>query len=145
MLCSAQRKESIRHFASRGALDIEGLGDNTVDFLVDLDVLKSPLDLYHLTSDELATFERISEPEPERISNAQKRIDKFAFEQYVLSLEIPHLKKNKLTTFSSNFSPISKLAVASEEEISNVLSDIAQDDAKEFVPFCRKRSKIATI
>lgn len=138
MLCSAQRKESIRHFASRGALDIEGLGDNTVDFLVDLDVLKSPLDLYHLTSDELATFERIGEPNSERISNAQKRIDKFAFERYVLSLEIPHLKKAKLTAFSNKFSPLSKLVAASEEDISSALGDIEKANVKEICTFLQK-------
>lgn len=131
MLCSAQRKESIRHFASRGALDIESLGDNTVNFLVDLDVVKSPLDLYHLTSEDLATFERTGEPNAERITNAQKRIDKFAYEQYVLSLKIPHLKKAKLTTFSNNFSSLPKLACASEEEVSSVLGDIEQPQAKE--------------
>ena len=138
MLCSAQRKESIRHFASRGALDIEGLGDNTVDFLVDLDVLKSPLDLYHLTSDELATFERIGEPNSERISNAQKRIDKFAFERYVLSLEIPHLKKAKLNAFSNKFSPLSKLVAASEEDVLSVLGGIEQTNAKEICSFLQK-------
>ena len=135
MLCSAQRKESIRHFASRGALDIEGLGDNTVDFLVDLDVVKSPLDLYHLSSDELATFERIGEPNPERISSAQKRIDKHAFEQYIRSLEIPHLKKVKLATFSNKLSPLPKLARASEEEVSSVLGDIERPKAKEICAF----------
>lgn len=137
LLCSAQRKESIRHFASRGALDIEGLGDNTVNFLVDLDVVESPLDLYHLTSDELATFERIGEPDSERIASAQKRIDKLAYEQYIHSLEIPHLKKAKLTKFSNIFSTLPKLACASEEEVLGVLSNIEQPQAKEICTFLR--------
>ncbi|MCY3541833.1 MAG: NAD-dependent DNA ligase LigA [Gammaproteobacteria bacterium] len=141
LLCSAQRKESIRHFASRGALDIEGLGDNTVDFLVDLDVVKSPLDLYRLTSDELATFERIGEPSAERITNAQRRIDKLAYEQYVLSLKIPHLKKAKLATFCSKFSPLPKLARTSEEEILDVLKDIEKHEAKEICTFLKTTFK----
>lgn len=138
MLCSAQRKESIRHFASRGALDIEGLGDNTVNFLVDLNVVKSPLDLYHLTSDELATLERIGESNSERIANAQNRIDKLAYEQYLVSLKIPHLKKAKLTTFATNFSPLPKLASASVEKISNVLKDIQQEFVEEICSFLKK-------
>ena len=141
MLCSAQRKESIRHFASRGALDIEGLGDNTVNLLVDLDAIKTPLDLYHLTSDELANFERIGEPNSERITNAQKRVDKFAYERYVLSLEIPHLKKAKLAAFCSKFSPLSKLAHASEEKVLDVLKDIDQHTAKEIRTFLQTRFK----
>lgn len=139
MLCSAQRKEAIRHFASRGALDIEGLGDNTVDFLVNLDVVKSPLDLYHLTADELATFEQIGEPNAERIKNAQQRIDKFAYEKYILSLEIPNLKKAKLATFCNKFSPLPKLARASEEEVMEVLKDIEQHTAKEICTFLHTR------
>ncbi len=135
MLCSAQRKESVRHFASRDALDIEGLGDNTVDFLVDLDVVKSPLDLYCLTSDELASFERIGEPNLERITNARTRIDKLAYEQYVLSLNIPNLKKAKLVTFCNKFSNLPKLARASEEEVMEVLTGIEQHAAKEICTF----------
>ena len=138
MLCSAQRKESIRHFASRGALDIEGLGDNTVNFLVDLNVVKSPLDLYLLTSDDLATFERIGEHNSARIANAQKRIDKLAYEQYLVSLEIPHLKKTKLTTFATNFSSLPKLASASVEKISKVLKDVQQEFVEEICSFLKK-------
>ena len=141
MLCSAQRKESIRHFASRGALDIEGLGDKTVDFLVDLEVVKSPLDLYRLTSDELATFERTGKANSERITNAQKRIDKLAYEQYVLSLKIPHLKRAKLATFCSKFSLLQKLARASENEISSVLGGTEQCEAKDICTFLQTTFK----
>ena len=135
MLCSAQRKESIRHFASRGAMDIEGLGDNTVNFLVDLDAIKTPLDLYRLTSDELATFERVEEPDSARVSTAQERVDKLAYAHYVRTLDIPHLKTAKNTAFCNKFSSIPKLAHASEEEVMEVLKNIEQPAAKEVCTF----------
>ena len=138
MLCSAQHKEAIRHFASKGALDIEGLGDSTVEFLVDLHQIETPLDLYRLTSEKLATLEHVGEPTAARMSNAQERIDKLAFENYVLSLDIPHLKKAKLATFSNNFSSISKLVCATVEEISKVLK-IEQPEAMEISNFLKEK------
>ncbi|MYD45728.1 MAG: NAD-dependent DNA ligase LigA [Gammaproteobacteria bacterium] len=139
MLCSAQRKESIRHFASRGALDIEGLGDNTVNLLVDLDAIETPLDLYQLTSDELATFQRVEEPDSERKANAQKRVDKFAYEQFVHSLEIPHIKRAKLATFCNKFSSLPKLVLATKEEVLDSLKDLEQHAAREICTFLQKR------
>ncbi len=57
--CAAQRKEAIKHFASRKAMDIEGLGDKLIEQLVDLDLVHSPADLYQLPADTLASLERM--------------------------------------------------------------------------------------
>ena len=59
--CRAQRQEALRHFASRRALDIEGLGDKLIEQLVEHDRLKSPADIYTLASEELAELERMGE------------------------------------------------------------------------------------
>jgi DNA ligase (NAD+) len=59
LFCSAQRKEAIRHFASRRALDIEGLGDKLVEQLVDNDLVRSPADLYKLDEATLSGLERM--------------------------------------------------------------------------------------
>ena len=139
LLCSAQRKETIRHFASRGAMDIEGLGESTVELLVKCGEVKSPLDLYRLTSEELATFEYVGEISIESISNAQKRIDKLAYKHYVSTLDIPHLKKTELAKFSNNFSSITQLVSATEEEITKVLKKIEPHKAKEICTFFRAK------
>src|SRR5205814_2487457 len=59
--CSAQRQEALRHFASRRALDIEGLGERMIEQLVERDQVKSPADLYALTLPQLAQLERMGE------------------------------------------------------------------------------------
>lgn len=59
--CPAQRKEALRHFASRRALDIEGLGERIIDQLVDADLVATPADLYGLTVPQLAALDRMGE------------------------------------------------------------------------------------
>ena len=59
--CRAQRQEALRHFASRRALDIEGLGDKLIEQLVEHEQVKSPADLYALTLPQLAQLERMGE------------------------------------------------------------------------------------
>lgn len=61
LFCGAQRKQALWHFASRKALDIDGLGDKIVDQLVDVDLVKTPADLYALTLEQLAGLERMGE------------------------------------------------------------------------------------
>ena len=67
LLCRAQRKERLRHFASRHALDIEGLGDKLVDQLLGADLVGSPADLYRLTVEELAGLERMGVKSAENV------------------------------------------------------------------------------
>ena len=64
LYCSAQRKEAIKHFASRKALDIEGLGDKLVDQLVELKLIEDVGDLYHLNREELAAIDRMGKSPP---------------------------------------------------------------------------------
>ncbi|MEN9464580.1 MAG: hypothetical protein RL217_761, partial [Pseudomonadota bacterium] len=61
LFCAAQRKEAIKHFAARKAMDIEGLGDKLIEQLVDEDLIQSVDDLYHLNLEQLAALERMAE------------------------------------------------------------------------------------
>src|SRR5690606_41784916 len=61
LFCAAQRKESLRHFASRRALDVDGLGSKIIDQLVERDLVRSPADLYALSVEQFASLERMGE------------------------------------------------------------------------------------
>ena len=61
LICPAQRKQALLHFASRRAMDIEGLGDKLVDQLVDEQLVRTPADLYRLGVAKLAALERMAE------------------------------------------------------------------------------------
>ncbi|NYF34696.1 NAD-dependent DNA ligase LigA [Stenotrophomonas sp. JAI102] len=67
--CPAQRKEAIAHFASRRAMDIDGLGDRFIDLLVETEVVRSPADLYTLTMDDFLLLKVVLDSEPEDIDS----------------------------------------------------------------------------
>ena len=68
--CAAQRKEEIKHFASRRALDIQGLGDKLIDQLVERDWVKTPADLFALEAAQLATLDRFGEKSAQKLEAA---------------------------------------------------------------------------
>ncbi len=72
--CPAQRKEAIAHFASRRAMDIDGLGDRFIDLLVDTEVIKSPADLYTLTIDDFLLVKFVLDSERESIDSDLRAI-----------------------------------------------------------------------
>jgi len=69
LTCAAQRKEAIRHFASRRAMDIEGLGEKFVDLFVEAEVLRSPADIYGLTLDDLLLVKLVLDAEPATVDS----------------------------------------------------------------------------
>src|ERR1700678_1676228 len=70
LICSAQRKEEIKHFASRRALDIQGLGDKLMEQLVDGDWVRTPADLLALRAEQLSELERMGEKSAQKLQAA---------------------------------------------------------------------------
>ena len=86
--CSAQRKERLRHFASRRALDIEGLGEKLVDQLVDAELARSPADLFTLTQPALAALERMGAKSADNILAAIERSKTTTLARFLFALGI---------------------------------------------------------
>src|SRR6202044_2189988 len=76
LFCPAQRKEAIKHFASRRALNIEGLGDKLVEQLVDQKLISSVADLYTLTLEQIAGLERMAQKSAQNLLNALEKSKK---------------------------------------------------------------------
>ena len=76
LICPAQRKEAIKHFAARKAMDIEGLGDKLIEQLVDEELIQSVADLYHLNLEQLAALERMAEKSAQNILQALEKSKK---------------------------------------------------------------------
>ncbi|ALN62066.1 NAD-dependent DNA ligase OB-fold domain protein [Lysobacter antibioticus] len=70
LTCAAQRKEAIRHFASRRAMDIEGLGEKFIDLFVETEVVKSPADIYALTLDDLILVKLVLDANPSTVDSS---------------------------------------------------------------------------
>lgn len=118
--CSAQLKGNIRHFASRTAMDIEGLGTALVDQLVDSELVRDVGDLYNLKLDELAGLERMAEKSAQNVLDALKNSKQQPFHRVLFALGIRHIGATVARTLSDNFHSIDRLRDTPPEEIAAV-------------------------
>jgi DNA ligase (NAD+) len=117
LFCAAQRKESLRHFASRRALDIEGLGTKLIDQLVDLELVRSPADLYALTVEQLAGLERMGEKSAAKLVEALERSKDTTLPRFLYALGIRDVGEATAAALAAHFGSLEALQDATEEQI----------------------------
>ncbi len=118
--CPAQLKESIRHFASRNALDITGLGDKLVAQLVDLGRVKNPLDLFGLTVEELAEFDRLGEKSAANIVQSIQASKSTTFGKFIHALGIRGVGETTALTLATRFQTLPALVEAGQETLESL-------------------------
>jgi DNA ligase (NAD+) len=118
--CPAQRKEEIKHFASRRALDIQGLGDKLVEQLVDRDWVKTPADLFELETAQLETLERMGEKSAQKIHAAVQSAKRTTLPRFLYALGIRDVGEATALALARHFGDARALAQASVEEIQRV-------------------------
>ena len=118
--CPAQLKGNIRHFASRTAMDIEGLGTALVEQLVDNKLVRDVGDLYNLKLDELADLERMAEKSAQNVLDALEKSKQQPFHRVLFALGIRHIGATVARTLSDNFYSIDRLCETPPEEIEAV-------------------------
>ncbi len=120
--CAAQLKGRIIHFASRGAMDIEGLGESLINLFVDLGLLNSYADIYDLKNrkEELTVIERLGEKSVSNLIEAIEESKKRPFERLLFGIGIRYVGIGAAQKLAENFDTIDKLISASEEEIESV-------------------------
>jgi DNA ligase (NAD+) len=118
--CPAQRKEEIKHFASRRALDIQGLGDKLVEQLVDRDWVKTPADLFELETAQLETLERMGEKSAQKIHTAVQAAKRTTLPRFLYALGIRDVGEATALALAQHFGDARALAQASVEEIQRV-------------------------
>ncbi|MCD6045628.1 MAG: ligase [Gammaproteobacteria bacterium] len=121
--CPAQRKEAIVHYASRKAMDIEGLGDKLIDQLVTQKILNSPADIYRLDLNTLANLERMGIKSAENIVQAVEASKKTTFAKFLYALGIREVGEATAKILAQHFQSLEALYSASEEELM-ALNDI---------------------
>jgi len=120
LYCPAQRKQALLHFASRRALDIEGLGDKLVDQLVDHGMVKTPADLYRLEPTALANLERMGE---KSAANSLAAIDKSrttTLERFIYALGIRNVGESTARDLARHFGSLDPLMDADEAALQTV-------------------------
>jgi DNA ligase (NAD+) len=120
LFCAAQRKESLRHFASRRAMDIEGLGSKLIDQLVDGDRVHSPADLYRLTVQDFTQLERMGEKSAANLVEALESSKKTTLARFLYALGIRDVGEATAAALAGHFGTMEALLESSEEQIQEV-------------------------
>ncbi|PQO44488.1 NAD-dependent DNA ligase LigA [Blastopirellula marina] len=132
--CPAQIKERIRYFATRNAMDIEGLGDKLVDMLVDEDLVKTYGDLYHLTADQIAALPRMGKKSGEKLVAAAEGSKSRGLARLLNALSIRHVGARGAERLAEHFGNIEALMAASQEEIAEIedIGEVIAASVREF-------------
>jgi DNA ligase (NAD+) len=120
LFCAAQRKEALRHFASRRALDIDGLGSKIIDQLVEGEKVRSPADLYRLTAEDYAGLERMGEKSAANLVAALERSKQTTLARFLYALGIRDVGEATAAALANHFGSLRLLEDASEEAIQEV-------------------------
>ena len=120
LFCPAQRKGAIKHFASRTALDIEGLGDKLVDQLVDEKLISSVQDLFYLEKEKIIALERMGEKSAENLLAAIEKSKQTTFSRFIYSLGIREVGEATASALADHFSTLQTLLATSHEELQEI-------------------------
>jgi len=120
LYCAAQRKESLRHFASRRAMDIEGLGSKLVEQLVEGKLVESAADLYSLTAAQLAALDRMAEKSADNLVAALEASKQTTLQRFLFALGIRDVGEATAAALAGHFGSLEALMGASREQIEEV-------------------------
>ena len=118
--CSAQVKRRVQHFAHRGAMDIEGMGESLVEQLVDRGLVKDIADIYGLTMERLLTLDRMAKKSAQNILDGIEASKKRDLWRLIFGLGILHVGAGSGRALSEHFSSLDAVASASEEELKRI-------------------------
>jgi len=120
LFCPAQRKQALLHFASRRALDVEGLGDKLVDQLVDAELVRTPADIYRLGLSHLAALERMADKSAANVLAAIAKSKTTTLQRFIFALGIRHVGESTARDLARHFGSIDALLEATEAELLEV-------------------------
>jgi DNA ligase (NAD+) len=144
MACPAQIRERIAHFASRGALDIEGLGEKMVTNLVENRLIADPADLFFLTKDQLLPLERMADKSASNLLAAIDRAKKPSLDRLIYALGIRHVGEQTAKRLALAYTTLDALATAAAEELVKI-RDIGPEVAASIAGFFREPANRAVI
>ncbi|WP_100640969.1 NAD-dependent DNA ligase LigA [Alteromonas facilis] len=135
LFCAAQRKEALKHFASRKAFDIDGLGDKLVEQLVDAGKVKTPADFFHLTVAELIGLDRMAEKSASNLVTAIEKAKHTTFAKFLYALGIREVGEATAANLALHFGDLDRVKEASVEkliEVNDIGAVVAQHIAHFF-------------
>jgi DNA ligase (NAD+) len=142
--CPAQLKESIKHFASKGAMDIDGLGDKLVNQLVSTGLVKDVADLYSLTVNDVEPLGRMAATSAHNLIAAIEKSKSSGLEKLVYALGIKHVGAHTAQVLVSNLGRMENILKADEPSLLTI-REIGPEVARSIIEFCRQEASLTTI
>ncbi|WP_435927344.1 NAD-dependent DNA ligase LigA [Dryocola sp. BD613] len=120
LICGAQRKESLKHFVSRRALDVDGMGDKIIDQLVEKEYVHTPADLFRLSAGKLTGLDRMGPKSAQNVVNALEKAKSTTFARFLYALGIREVGEATAAGLAAYFGTLDALSAASIEELQKV-------------------------
>lgn len=144
LFCAAQRKQAIKHFASRKAMDIDGLGDKLVEQLVDAELIQNPADLFTLTKVQLMALERMGDKSADNLLTALAAAKQTRFARFLYALGIREVGEATARALALHFVYLDKLQMAEEAALWEI-EDVGPVVAKHIHTFFRQPHNLEVI
>ncbi|MCM8626737.1 NAD-dependent DNA ligase LigA [Accumulibacter sp.] len=144
LYCPAQRKQALLHFASRRAMDIEGLGDRLVEQLVDGRIVRTPADLYRLGLVALVQLERLAEKSAGNLLMAIERSKQTTLTRFIYALGIRNVGEATARDLAGHFGSLDRLLAAGDDELRHV-PDVGPVVAESIRQFCSEPHNLEVI
>lgn len=134
LVCAAQRKQAVKHFASRKAMDIDGLGDKLVEQMIDLGMIDSVAGLYSLTLEQISNLERMAEKSAQNLLDALESSKQTTLPQFIYALGIREVGEATALALANYFTQLDALQQADIETLIQV-DDVGPVVAENIVHF----------
>ena len=142
--CPSVLKESIKHFVSRKAMNIEGFGDKLIEQLVDKGLVKDVSDIYKLDKETLMSLDRVGEKLAENLLTAIERSKGTTFAKFIYALGIRHVGEFVAKLLAERFKNLENLKRATKEELLKI-DGIGEEIAESVVSFFKEEKNLKTI
>ena len=144
LFCEAQRKEAIKHFASRRAMNIDGLGDKLVEQFVDEGLIHTVADLYLLDVESLIKLERMAEKSAKNLVTSLEKSKTTTLARFIFSLGIHSVGETTAQTLANHFSTLENIMHASEDKLLEV-PDVGPIVAENLITFFKQEHNIEVV
>jgi DNA ligase (NAD+) len=144
LVCPAQRKQALLHFASRRAMDIEGLGDKLVDQLVDAGLVHTPADIFVLTAETLASLDRMADKSAANVVAAIDGSRATTLARFIYALGIRHVGEATARDLARHFGALDALMRADREQLQEA-PDVGPVLAESIADFFAERHNLEVI
>ena len=120
LICRAQRLEHLKHFVSRKAMDIDGVGERLLEILIEKELVNTPADLYRLSSESLEVLDRMGAKSAQNVIQAIMQSKKTTFSRFLYALGIRDVGEATARTLANTFGELDRLISATRDELMDV-------------------------